>query len=141
MVMLTFTVDKNNKLIDVKKSKEKGLFESKKDQEYANKILKKLKKKKKWEFYDYNKKKKSLLMYMINYIKEWLVHHKLELLILLNPLVLIKSLCLFVKHTQPVELINGDSWQQLKLVLLLVSQPTLFIINFLIFLYVKKVII
>ncbi len=47
MVMLTFTVDKNNKLIDVKKSKEKGLFGSKKDQEYANKILKKLKKKKK----------------------------------------------------------------------------------------------
>ena len=46
MVMLTFTVDKNNKLIDVKKSKEKGLFESKKDQEYSNKILKKLKKKK-----------------------------------------------------------------------------------------------
>ena len=46
MVMLTFTVDKNNKLIDVKKSKEKGLFGSKKDQEYANKILKKLKKKK-----------------------------------------------------------------------------------------------
>ena len=46
MVMLTFTVDKDNKLIDVKKSKEKGLFESKKDQEYANKILKKLKKKK-----------------------------------------------------------------------------------------------
>ena len=53
MVMLTFTVDKNNKLIDVKKSKEKGLFGSKKDQEYANKILKKLKKKKKkWEFYN-----------------------------------------------------------------------------------------
>ena len=45
MVMLTFTVDKNNKLIDVKKSKEKGLFESKKDQKYANKILKKLKRK------------------------------------------------------------------------------------------------
>jgi len=45
MTMLTFTVDKNNKLIDVKKSKEKGLFESKKDQTYANKILKKMKKK------------------------------------------------------------------------------------------------
>jgi len=44
MAMLTFTVDKDNKLIDVKKSKEKGLFENKKDQEYANKILKKLKK-------------------------------------------------------------------------------------------------
>ena len=46
MVMLTFTVDKDNKLIDVKKSKEKGLFESKKDQKYANKILKKMEKKK-----------------------------------------------------------------------------------------------
>jgi len=46
MTMLTITVDKNNKLIDVKKSKEKGLFESKKDQKYANKILKKLKKRK-----------------------------------------------------------------------------------------------
>jgi len=46
MVMLTFTVDKDNKLIDVKKSKEKGLFESKKDQAYANKILKKMEKKK-----------------------------------------------------------------------------------------------
>ena len=45
MVMLTFTVDKDNKLIDVEKSKEKGLFESKKDQTYANKILKKVKKK------------------------------------------------------------------------------------------------
>ena len=45
MTMLTFTVDKNNKLIDVKKSKEKGLFESKKDQEYADKILKKMQKK------------------------------------------------------------------------------------------------
>ena len=43
--MLTFTVDKDNKLINVKKSKEKGLFESKKDQTYANKILKKMKKK------------------------------------------------------------------------------------------------
>ena len=47
MVMLTFTVDKDNKLLDVKKSKEKGLFESKKDQAYADKVLKKLKKKKK----------------------------------------------------------------------------------------------
>jgi len=45
MTMLTLTVDKNNKLIDVKKSKEKGLFESKKDQAYADKILKKIKKK------------------------------------------------------------------------------------------------
>jgi len=45
MTMLTFTVDKNKKLIDVKKSKEKGLFESKKDQAYANKILKKITKK------------------------------------------------------------------------------------------------
>ena len=43
--MLTFTVDKDNKLINVKKSKEKGLFESKKDQAYANKILKKMEKK------------------------------------------------------------------------------------------------
>ena len=39
MTMLTFIVDKNKKLIDVKKSKEKGLFESKKDQAYADKIL------------------------------------------------------------------------------------------------------
>ena len=46
MVMLTFTVDKDNKLLDVKKSKEKGLFESKKDQAYADKVLKKLKKEK-----------------------------------------------------------------------------------------------
>ena len=45
MTMLEFTVDKNNKLIGVKKCKEKGLFESKKDQKYANKILKKLKRK------------------------------------------------------------------------------------------------
>ena len=45
MAILTFTVDKDNKLIDVEKSKEKGLFESKKDQTYANKILKKVKKK------------------------------------------------------------------------------------------------
>jgi len=45
MVMLTFIVDKNKKLIDVKKSKEKGLFESKQDKEYANKILNKLQKK------------------------------------------------------------------------------------------------
>ena len=46
MTMLEFIVDKNNKLIDVKKSKEQGLFESKKDQAYANKILKKIKRKK-----------------------------------------------------------------------------------------------
>jgi len=45
MTMLTFTVDKNKKLIDVSKCKEKGLFESKKDRAYANKILKKLKQK------------------------------------------------------------------------------------------------
>ena len=45
MTMLTFTVDKDNKLIDVKKSREKGLFESKKDQSYADKILNKIKKK------------------------------------------------------------------------------------------------
>ncbi len=45
MTMLTFIVDKNKKLIDVKKSKEKGLFESKKDQEYADKILKKMRQK------------------------------------------------------------------------------------------------
>ena len=45
MTILTFTVDKNKKLIDVSKCKEKGLFESKKDQTYANKILKKMKKK------------------------------------------------------------------------------------------------
>jgi len=44
MTMLALTVDKNNKLIDVKKSKEKGLFESKKDRAYADKILKKIKK-------------------------------------------------------------------------------------------------
>ena len=43
--MLTFTVDKNKKLIGAKRSKEKGLFESKKDKEYANKILNKLQKK------------------------------------------------------------------------------------------------
>ena len=47
MVMLIYTVDKNNKLINVKKSKEKGLFESKKDQKYANKILNKIKERKK----------------------------------------------------------------------------------------------
>jgi hypothetical protein len=47
MVMLTYTIDKNNKLINVKKSKEKGLFESKKDQKYANKILNKIKERKK----------------------------------------------------------------------------------------------
>jgi len=47
MVMLTYTVDKNNKLINVKKSKEKGLFERKKDQKYANKILNKIKERKK----------------------------------------------------------------------------------------------
>ena len=47
MVMLTFTVDENNKLINVKKSKEKGLFESKKDQKYADKILKKINERKK----------------------------------------------------------------------------------------------
>mgnify|MGYP003133128031 FL=1 len=47
MVMLKFTVDENNKLINVKKSKEKGLFESKKDQKYANKILNKIKERKK----------------------------------------------------------------------------------------------
>ena len=45
--MLTYTVDKNNKLINVKKSKEKGLFESKKDQKYADKILKKINERKK----------------------------------------------------------------------------------------------
>ena len=40
-----FEIYKNNKLISVEKSKEKGLFESKKDKEYAEKILKKVKKK------------------------------------------------------------------------------------------------
>ena len=40
--MLTFTTDKNNKLISVKKSKEKGLFESKKDKHYADKLVKKI---------------------------------------------------------------------------------------------------
>ena len=43
MVMLTFTVDKNNKLLKVEKSKEKGLFESKSDKKYAKKIINKLK--------------------------------------------------------------------------------------------------
>jgi len=42
MVMLTFTVDKNNKLLKVEKSKDKGLFESKADKKYAKKILKKI---------------------------------------------------------------------------------------------------
>ena len=41
MVMLTFTVDKNNKLLKVEKSKEKGLFESKSDKKYAKKIINK----------------------------------------------------------------------------------------------------
>ena len=31
MVIFTFTFDKNNKLLNVKKSKEKGLFETKSD--------------------------------------------------------------------------------------------------------------
>ena len=43
MVMLTFTFDKNNKLLNVKKSKEKGLFETKSDKNYAKKITNKLK--------------------------------------------------------------------------------------------------
>ena len=43
--MLTFTVDKNNKLLKVQKSKEKGLFESKSDKKYTKKIINKLKKK------------------------------------------------------------------------------------------------
>ena len=44
MVMLSFTVDKNNKLLKVEKSKEKGLFESKSDKKYAKKIVNKLQK-------------------------------------------------------------------------------------------------
>ena len=43
MVMLTFTVNKNNKLLKVEKSKEKGIFESKSDKKYAKKIINKLK--------------------------------------------------------------------------------------------------
>tara|TARA_R100000664_G_C2697498_1_gene99175 strand:+ start:91 stop:243 length:153 start_codon:yes stop_codon:yes gene_type:complete len=49
MVMLTFTVDKNNKLLKVQKSKEKGLFESKSDKKYTKKIINKLKKRIKYE--------------------------------------------------------------------------------------------
>ena len=47
--MLTFTVDKNNKLLKVQKSKEKGLFESKSDKKYTKKIINKLKKRIKYE--------------------------------------------------------------------------------------------
>lgn len=47
MVMLCFTVDKNNKLLKVKKAKEKGLFESKSDKKYAKKIINKLNKRSK----------------------------------------------------------------------------------------------
>ena len=36
--MLKFTVNQNGKLLKVEKSKEKGLFESKEDLKYANKI-------------------------------------------------------------------------------------------------------
>jgi len=43
MVMLSFTLDKNNKLLKVEKSKEKGLFESKSDKKYAKKIINKVK--------------------------------------------------------------------------------------------------
>ena len=43
MVMLSFIVDKNNKLLKVEKSKEKGLFENKSDKKYAKKIVNKLK--------------------------------------------------------------------------------------------------
>jgi len=43
MVMLSFIVDKNNKLLKVEKSKEKGLFETKSDKKYAKKITKKIK--------------------------------------------------------------------------------------------------
>ena len=42
MVMLSFIVDKNNKLLKVEKSKDRGLFESKSDKKYAKKIIKKL---------------------------------------------------------------------------------------------------
>ena len=45
MVMLKFTVNQNGKLLKVEKSKEKGLFESKEDLKYANKIKNKLNKK------------------------------------------------------------------------------------------------
>ena len=41
--MLSFIVDKNNKLLKVEKSKEKGLFETKSDKKYAKKIIKKIK--------------------------------------------------------------------------------------------------
>mgnify|MGYP003130610344 FL=1 len=43
MVMLTFTVNKNNKLLKVEKSKEKGIFKRESDKKYAKKIINKLK--------------------------------------------------------------------------------------------------
>ena len=45
MVMLKFTVDKNNRLLKVERSKEKGLFKTKADKKYATKIKNKLTKK------------------------------------------------------------------------------------------------
>jgi len=42
MVMLNFTVSKDNKLLKVERSKEKGLFETKADKKYATKIKNKL---------------------------------------------------------------------------------------------------
>lgn len=47
MAILNFTVDQNNRLLKVEKSKDKGLFESKKDKKYADKIKNKLIKKQK----------------------------------------------------------------------------------------------
>ena len=52
MVMLKFTVNQNGKLLKVEKSKEKGLFESKEDLKYANKIKNKLNKKTKEQKWD-----------------------------------------------------------------------------------------
>jgi len=43
--MFKFTVDKDNKLLKVERSKEKGLFETKADKKYATKIKNKLIKK------------------------------------------------------------------------------------------------
>ena len=54
MVMLSFIVDKNNKLLKVEKSKEKGLFETKSDKKYAKKIIKKTKER------NYEKSKNNL---------------------------------------------------------------------------------
>ncbi len=50
--MLVITVDQNNKVVKVERSKQKGLFESEADNKYAKKITKKMKQKqrsKKWD--------------------------------------------------------------------------------------------